>query len=59
MLEFFESVRMGTESVTSKESRKDKAYTGILHIRLDERDHRKVVTAGLSETMHTSCIRNG
>lgn len=31
---------METESLTTKESKKDIAYTGILHIHLDERDNR-------------------
>lgn len=40
MLDFFELVWMETESLTSRESQKDIAYTGILHIHLDERDNR-------------------
>ena len=30
-----------TESLTSRESQKDIAYTGVLHIHLDERDNRE------------------
>ena len=33
MLDFFELVWMETESLTSRESQKDIAYTGVLHIR--------------------------
>ena len=40
MLDFFELVWMETESLTSRESQKDIAYTGVLHIHLDERDSR-------------------
>lgn len=40
MLDFFELVWMETESLTTRESKKDIAYTGILHIHLDERDNR-------------------
>lgn len=40
ILDFFELVWMETESLTSRESQKDIAYTGILHIHLDERDNR-------------------
>ena len=39
-LDFFGLVWMETESLTSRESQKDIAYTGILHIHLDERDNR-------------------
>lgn len=35
MLNFFELVWMETESLTSRESQKDLAYTGMLHILLD------------------------
>ena len=35
MLNFFELVWMETESLTSRESQKDLAYTGVLHILLD------------------------
>ena len=41
MLDFLELVWMETESLTTRESKKDIAYTGILHIHLDERDNRK------------------
>ena len=41
MLDFFELVWMETKSLTSKEGQKDIAYTGVLHIHLDERDNRK------------------
>lgn len=41
ILDFFEPVWMETESLTSRESIRDIAYTGILHIHLDERDNRK------------------
>lgn len=40
MLDFFELVWMETMSLTARESKKDIAYTGILHIHLDERDNR-------------------
>lgn len=40
MLDFFGRVWMEAESLTSRESQKDIAYTGILHIHLDERDNR-------------------
>ena len=40
MLDFFELVWMETESLTPGERQKDIAYTGILHIHLDERDNR-------------------
>ena len=40
MLDFFELVWMETESLPARESKKDIAYTGILHIHLDERDNR-------------------
>lgn len=36
MLDFFELVWMKTESLTSRESQKDIAYTDVLHIHLDE-----------------------
>ena len=39
-MDFFELVWMETESLTSRESQKDIAYTGVLHIHLDERDSR-------------------
>lgn len=48
MLDFFELVWMETESLTSKESQKDIAYTGVLHIHLDERDNRTGGPAGLA-----------
>ena len=41
MLDFFELVWMDTESLPAKERMKGMAYTGILHIHLDERDNRK------------------
>ena len=41
MLDFFDLVWMDTESLTARERTKDIAYTGILHIHLDERDNRK------------------
>ncbi len=37
-LDFFELVWMETESLTFWESLMDIAYTGVLHIHLDERD---------------------
>lgn len=40
MLDFFELVWMETTSLANKESKKDIAYTSILHIHLDERDNR-------------------
>ncbi|MBQ7254351.1 MAG: hypothetical protein IJS30_06740 [Bacteroidales bacterium] len=40
MLDFFELVWMETESLTSRESKKDILYTGTLHMYLDERDNR-------------------
>lgn len=39
-MDFFELVWMETESLTPGERQKDIAYTGILHIHLDERDNR-------------------
>ena len=41
LLDFFELVWIETESLTSRESKKDIAYTGILHIHLDELDNRQ------------------
>lgn len=54
MLDFFELVWMETESLTSKESQKDIAYTGVLHIHLDERDNR----TGTSRTCAPMALRN-
>jgi len=39
-LDFFELIWIETESLATRESKKDIAYTGILHIHLDERDNR-------------------
>ncbi len=47
MLDFYELVWMETKSLTSKESQKDIAYTGVLHIHLDERDSRTEDQQGL------------
>ena len=41
LLDFFELVWIETESLTSRESKKYIAYTGILHIHLDELDNRQ------------------
>lgn len=41
MLDFFKLTWMETESLPAKERMKGVAYTGILHIYLDERDNRK------------------
>lgn len=40
LLDFFELIWIETESLAPRESKKDIAYTGILHIHLDERDNR-------------------
>ena len=63
MLDFFELVWMETESLTSSESQKDIAYTGVLHIHLDERDSRteaqqdqNVVKRSIEQMVRTSPI---
>ena len=49
ILDFFELVWMETMSLTAREAKKEVAYTGILHIHLDERDnHRTDHSVGLS-----------
>ena len=40
LLDFFEPVWMETQSLDSRESKKDILYTGTLHMYLDERDNR-------------------
>ena len=40
ILDFFEPVWMETQSLDSRESKKDILYTGTLHMYLDERDNR-------------------
>lgn len=47
ILDFFELVWMETMSLTAREAKKEVAYTGILHIHLDERDNRTEMQYGL------------
>ena len=57
ILKFFEPVWVETQSLDSRESKKDILYTGTLHIYLDERDNRTEEMQDLRPNGFTEEIR--
>ena len=56
ILDFFEPVWMETQSLDSRESKKDILYTGTLHMYLDERDNRAIDNCVTRKTILSSNI---